>query len=135
MVNVSDNANELTTLNLKIADAEMSREDGFLEKVLADDLIFRRADASVATKEQYLAGIRNPENTYSQLEASNVEALVHGDGLAPSRSWSALQAFVEASRSAVRFGTRESSSRTLPAGNASSGSTRVKAKQDENGRT
>lgn len=72
----------LRDLNLKIADAEMHRDDGFLSTVVADDLIFRRADASIATKDQYLAGIRNPENTYSQVEASNVEVFVHGDGLA-----------------------------------------------------
>jgi ketosteroid isomerase-like protein len=78
----SEDETTLKDLNVKIADAEMNRKDGFLDTVIADDLIFRRADGTTATKEQYLAGIRNPENTYSQVEASNVEVFVQDEGLA-----------------------------------------------------
>jgi ketosteroid isomerase-like protein len=73
---------QLTELNLKIAEAERSRDEAYLESVLDNALIFRRADGTRATKEQYLAGIRNPENTYSNVQANDIEVLLHDERLA-----------------------------------------------------
>lgn len=73
---------QLKELSLSIAEAERGRGDSYLDGVLDDGLIFRRADGTRATKDQYLAGIRNPENTYSKVEASDIEVLLHDERLA-----------------------------------------------------
>jgi hypothetical protein len=69
-------------MNLKIAEAGRGRDEAYLGSLLDDGLIFRRADGTRATKNEYLAGIRNPKNTYSRVEANDIEVLLHDEHLA-----------------------------------------------------
>jgi len=70
---------ELTILNEDIAKAEYNRDEGFLDKVLSDSLVFKRADDSVVDKKQYLAGLTNPENKYDYVIPQEIKVTQNGD--------------------------------------------------------
>lgn len=62
---------ELKQVNIKIGEAEKRRERGdveFLYRVLDEKLLFRRGDGTVVGKEQYLAALVSPYNTYERLD-------------------------------------------------------------------
>ena len=58
---------ELTQLNIAIGEAEKQRDDAALKRILADDLIFRRASGIVVDKSTYLEELLKPENTYNYI--------------------------------------------------------------------
>jgi hypothetical protein len=66
---------ELESLNRKIGEAELMRDAAFLGEILAGELVFRRAGGKVVTKEEYLADLIKPENTYEYLESNNIQAI------------------------------------------------------------
>jgi ketosteroid isomerase-like protein len=70
---------ELKKINEDIAEAELRRDEDFLEKVLADGLVFQRADGSIADKRQYLAGLTNPENKYDYVIPQELKVTPNGD--------------------------------------------------------
>ena len=79
---MKDNQNEtdeqdLIELNSKIGEAEMKRDIVFLAGILADDLRFRRANGTIVDKMAYLAGVRDPANTYEYLHSEDVQASVY----------------------------------------------------------
>ena len=57
-----------------MGEAEKNLNDNFFEELLARDLTFRRANGAVVDKETFLAGLRNPTNTYETLEQRDVVA-------------------------------------------------------------
>jgi len=67
---------DLVDLNHRIGEAEKNRNENYLTEILADDLVFRRANGDIAFKQDYLQGIRDPDNTYSRLESSDIEAKI-----------------------------------------------------------
>jgi catechol 2,3-dioxygenase-like lactoylglutathione lyase family enzyme len=68
---------ELRSINLEIGAAEQRHDVGFLDDVLHDDLIFRRADGKIVTKEQYLAAV--PKRQYRTLESDVAELHITKD--------------------------------------------------------
>lgn len=69
----------LIGLNVLIGEAELNRDENFLRDILADDLVFRRANGSVVTKREYLEELVKPENTYEYLYAENIRSQVKDD--------------------------------------------------------
>lgn len=63
----------LTELNRRLGEAEQQRLETYLSELMADDLVFRRANGDIANKQDYLQGIRDPANTYSRLESFDIE--------------------------------------------------------------
>ncbi len=51
----------IIALNEKIRENEKSGNSGFFEKHLADDLIFRRANGSLASKQEFIEGLKGRE--------------------------------------------------------------------------
>ena len=72
----TDEICRLIGLNVLIGEAELNRDENFLRDVLADELVFRRANGSIVTKDEYLAELKKPENTYEFLTAENIKAQV-----------------------------------------------------------
>jgi alkylhydroperoxidase/carboxymuconolactone decarboxylase family protein YurZ len=73
-------AQELVGLNVKLAEAEKRGDPeaiAFLDGVLADDLIFRRANGEVVTKAKYLADLK--PDAYDRLETTVETVTVHPD--------------------------------------------------------
>jgi ketosteroid isomerase-like protein len=68
---------DLREINARIADAERQRDAAYLEGVLHDELVFRRADGSLATKRDYLDAV--PKRRYDRLESDVVEVHEKGD--------------------------------------------------------
>jgi hypothetical protein len=75
----TDEICRLIGLNVLIGEAELNRDENFLREVLADELVFRRANASIVTKDEYLADLIKPENIYEYLVAENIKAQVKDD--------------------------------------------------------
>lgn len=71
------NESGLINLNKQIGEAELRRDETFLRDVLADELVFRRASGAVVTKEEYLAELIKPENTYEYLESENLRFIAN----------------------------------------------------------
>jgi hypothetical protein len=67
---------KLKELNERFAEAEKNRDERFFRRVLAKDLKFRRANGSQINKDDYLAALKDPKNTYDVLESSDVETIV-----------------------------------------------------------
>jgi len=65
---------EIELLNQSIRDAEWNRDISFMDNILTDDMLFRRANGSFADKKTYLAGLKDPDNNYNHLE--NIELKV-----------------------------------------------------------
>lgn len=76
----------LEQLNIRIGDAELRRDELFLKNILADDLVFRRADGKIVSKEEYLAELVKSENTYDYLESENVKVAVNDENALVSLS-------------------------------------------------
>ena len=72
----TDEICRLIGLNVLIGEAELNRDENFLRDVLADELVFRRANGSIVTKDEYLAELKIPENTYEYLHSENIKAQV-----------------------------------------------------------
>jgi hypothetical protein len=68
----SDDEQALLRLNERFAEAEKGRDEDFFRSVLADDLVFRRANGTRVGKTQYLQGLVDARNRYDRLEAENV---------------------------------------------------------------
>ncbi len=66
----------LIGLNVLIGEAELKRDKKFLGDVLADELVFRRANGTVVTKDEYLSDLEKPENTYEYLFSEDIRAQV-----------------------------------------------------------
>src|SRR5262249_29143252 len=62
---------DLRTLNLEIGRAERERDRAFLAEVLHDELVFRRANGSIASKVEYLDELER--RTYEALEVDIAE--------------------------------------------------------------
>ena len=75
----TDEICRLIGLNVLMGEAELSRDESFLRAILADDLVFRRANGAVVTKEDYLSELIKPENTYENLSAENIKAQINGE--------------------------------------------------------
>src|SRR5262245_24701218 len=61
---------ELTKINHAIATAEKDKDASVLQKILADDLRFRRANGTIVDKEQFLKDLTNTE--YLEIEGIEV---------------------------------------------------------------
>lgn len=75
----TDEICRLIGLNVLIGEAELHRDEDFLRGNLADELVFRRANGSVVTKEEYLDELMKPENTYEYLVAENIKSQIKDD--------------------------------------------------------
>lgn len=64
---------DLIELNRRVGEAEKNRDDWYLSEIMADDLVFRRANGDIVDKQDYLNGIRDKKNTYSLLESVDIE--------------------------------------------------------------
>jgi ketosteroid isomerase-like protein len=64
---------ELTKLNIDIGEAEKQRDKDTLNRILANDVIFRRASGVVVDKATYLKDLQNSENTYNYLCSEVIE--------------------------------------------------------------
>ena len=62
-----------------MVETEKRRQENFLNDVLADDLIFRRASGKVVNKMEYIADLLKPDNTYEYLISENVKPTVYED--------------------------------------------------------
>jgi hypothetical protein len=70
---------ELKTINERIGVAEQEGDTGFLCGVLSDTLIFKRANGSVVSKEEFLAGV--PNNMFER-KSSAIEVVFEDNHLA-----------------------------------------------------
>ncbi len=75
----TDEICRLIGLNVLIGEAELNRDEKFLGDVLADDLVFRRANGTIVTKMEYLEELIKPENTYEYLYSENIKARINDD--------------------------------------------------------
>jgi hypothetical protein len=73
---------DLKRLNEQFAEAEKTRNKRFFEGVLAEELRFRRANGSLANKDEFLSALMDGENTYDTLQSSDVETIVFDDRVA-----------------------------------------------------
>jgi Domain of unknown function (DUF4440) len=73
---------DLKRLNEQFAEAEKTRNKRFFEGVLAEELRFRRANGSLANKDEFLSALMDGENTYDSLQSSDVETIVFDDRVA-----------------------------------------------------
>jgi len=62
----------LEDLTRCMGEAERNRNDKFFEALLATNVTFRRASGAIVDKETFLAGLRNPANTYETLESRDI---------------------------------------------------------------
>lgn len=76
-MSTEDPEKEFVELNIKIGESEKLRDEEFLNAVLADELIFRRANGEVSNKEKYLRDLRNPNNRYEYLKSEDVKPTVY----------------------------------------------------------
>lgn len=76
MNEATDEMCRLIGLNVLIGKAELNRDEKILREVLANDLVFRRANGSVVTKDEYLSELIKPENTYEFLHSENIKAQI-----------------------------------------------------------
>jgi ketosteroid isomerase-like protein len=58
---------DLRQINVEIGEAETRQDAKSLDRVLHDDLVFRRADGHLVTKQEYLEAV--PTRTYERLES------------------------------------------------------------------
>ena len=70
---------ELCNLARQMGEAEKNCNQEFFNALLADKLTFRRANGAIVDKQMFLAGLRNPANTYETLEQRDVVARVYDD--------------------------------------------------------
>lgn len=70
---------ELIRLNIEISKAENEGETDFLKTVLADDLIFRKANGKVVNKSEYLRDLIGPDNAYERFIPEDIMADVYDD--------------------------------------------------------
>lgn len=66
----------LVRLNRQIGEAELKRDEKFMREVLADELVFRRANGKIVTKDEYLSELMKPENSYELLRTENIKTAV-----------------------------------------------------------
>ena len=78
---------ELVKTNLRFGEEERSgpRGKSFFEQTLDDTFYFRRGNGSIATKQDFLAGLEDPDNTSELLTTEILQVQMLGE-----------QAFVEA---------------------------------------
>jgi Domain of unknown function (DUF4440) len=72
---------ELERINLRIAEEEQRRDAGslqFFATVLCEALIFRRANGTVVGKQEFIAGLQNP-NPFTQREVEDMKIWLIGD--------------------------------------------------------
>lgn len=75
----TDVTSTLEALNREIGEAEKRRDVTFLDGVLADALVFRRASGAIVNKGQYMADLVAPYNTYERLDSTQIEVTLHED--------------------------------------------------------
>lgn len=75
----TDEICRLIGLNVLIGEAELKRDEDFLHGVLSNELVFRRANGVVVTKDEYLTDLMKPENIYEYLFPENIRAQVKND--------------------------------------------------------
>lgn len=78
-MNENDVKQELNDLNIEMGKAEKNRDADYFQKVLHEDLRFRRANKKIVTKKEYLWDLIQPENTFEELSVSDVEVTTYGD--------------------------------------------------------
>jgi hypothetical protein len=69
----------LRALNAAIGDAERGGDTAFFQRVLADDLIFRRASGAVVTKQQFLYDLE--PNAFVVMRDEVVDVQVYDDSV------------------------------------------------------
>jgi KAP family P-loop domain/Domain of unknown function (DUF4440) len=74
-----DMEKELIELNIRIGEAEKELNEAFLERVLADDLILRRASGKIENKKEYLESVRNPDSKFEYLISQDVKPTIYGN--------------------------------------------------------
>ena len=72
----------LVQLNDRFVVAERGRDVEFFRHVLADGLVFRRADGTRVDKETYLQALADPGNRYEVLANEDVEAILFDEATA-----------------------------------------------------
>ena len=68
---------KLIEINNSIRAAEWKRDTDTLEKILSEDLIFRRANGNFADRKTYLDGLKDPNNIYEHLENVDTEVKIN----------------------------------------------------------
>lgn len=66
-------AEEFRRLNLKIGRAEKDHDVTYLDGILHESLVFRRANGAIVGKREYLAGV--PNRTYTLLQVTDLHDL------------------------------------------------------------
>src|SRR5687768_8662156 len=74
---MNDDKQELIAWNLQIGRAELARDVKFLSSILADSLVFRRANGKVADKKTYLEELEKAENTYEYLQSDDLSVSLY----------------------------------------------------------
>jgi hypothetical protein len=69
----------LEQLNIRIGEAEFSRDADFLNDILADELVFRRANGTIVTKEFFLTELKKLENTFTFLHSEDIKVAIIGE--------------------------------------------------------
>lgn len=70
---------KLRDLNIKIGEAEKNGDVEFLESILAENLIFERANKNVVNKEEYLAALSSGARTYESLVTDQIKVGLDDD--------------------------------------------------------
>lgn len=63
----------LIALNVLFGEAESNRDKTLLRDVLANELVFRRANGSVVTKDEYRTELEKSENAFEFLYSENIK--------------------------------------------------------------
>lgn len=79
MYNQNDEQAALIELNKRLGAAEKARDETFMRDVLADSLMFRRANGSIVDKACFLDGLKDPANTYDRLDVDDIEVRTYQD--------------------------------------------------------
>ena len=91
----------LITLNEKFGEAEKARDTAFFEEALSDDLIFRRANGLIVTKQIFLADLKSPDNNFDRFDAEVEEPTVY-DG-APATALVSVRVRAKGKRCTTEF--------------------------------
>jgi hypothetical protein len=75
--NSSDLKKRLIEMNVKIREAEKTRDEAFLKTILADDLTFRRASGKIVNKNEYLTDLQDSANTFEYLISEDVKPAMY----------------------------------------------------------
>ena len=83
---VADDAGDVAKVDQQWCDAIVRRDSPALEKIMADDLHYVHGNASIQTKQQFLADVKGGAMIYHSLVASDRKARAMGDAVVVTES-------------------------------------------------